>query len=184
MKWIIISMFLVICTLRGESQQILLEENFETPSFGDSITNLIGWNVTDTLFPGSYYFHSKVINNQTNRFETGMLTIPSLSGDYIILEFDHFCKIDFWDLAYISLSLYNTPNIADTFLFRLPNECYFGNANYIGNGGRFVSNSYSTLWQPVNPAATPQPNWWKHEIFYLNYGNTLFTNEQYFNLQF
>jgi hypothetical protein len=136
--------FCFITSLRG--QTVLFFEDFETlPLTQITSTGSPGWGVSTHLASGGLRSDSA---NCLNPGDSSVLTtIPfSAAGlSYVILEFDHICKVEFYDAAFIEVS----SNGGATW-HRLTGAQYLGQGQFVTLGNRFNSASYLD-WLPGNP---------------------------------
>lgn len=88
----------------------------------------------------------------TNAFST-------VGNSFVMLNFDHICKIEFLDSAIIEVSNDN----GNTWTRLTYNE-YQGTAPFQSMGNRFNAASYS-IWLPGLNSAVPNNVWWKNETF-------------------
>lgn len=151
------------------SQTVLLQEHFEPPNFGDSVTSSVSpagpddWNINNRLaFKGLYSDSCQVQQGRT----TYLTTMPVSCVGYttVMLTFSQICKVDFLDIARIEVS-------ADWGITwnQLSSAQYTGTGQFGSNGNRFASNSYGVLWMPSAPSTLPQNSWWRTESFNLTY---------------
>lgn len=101
------------------------------------------------------------------------LTSPVFSTvgqNYVMLNFDQICKIDFSDLALIQFSL---DGVTWTSLDANPlkinqggtgNCYYYGTGIFLNNGNSFSEGSYPAQWE-ANFQTAPLNTWWQHETF-------------------
>ncbi len=167
-KYTLLSIFILLTTLIS-AQSVAFHENFESPSFADSVSSTQtipgndDWVVTNTLsYTGQYSDSCSVILAATSYLTTDTFTTL---GKYVVyLDFEQICKVDFLDFATVEVSIDNGVNwIQLTF-----NE-YLGAAlNFATLPNRFNSSSYGNDWQPGTGAAIPDNSWWKHERFDLS----------------
>lgn len=149
-----------------QAQNIAFHENFESPSFADSVNssqNISGiddWSVSNSLaYAGQYSDSCSTIPTKT----TYLTTDPfSTLGNFVIhFEFDQICKVEFLDIAKIEISVDNGVNWTT-----LPDSIYLGaSQSYGAFNNRFNSGSYGNDWLPANNSAVPDNTWWKHEKF-------------------
>lgn len=166
-KHIFLGVFILINYLLS-AQNIAFHENFESPSFADSVTSTQAvpgtndWSVTNQLaFTGMYSDSCSVLQTTTSYLTTDTF---STAGKFVVhLDFAQICKIDFLDIAKIEISVDN--GLSWTAL--TGNE-YLGSALNFATLGRFNSSSYGNDWLPGNTAAIPTNSWWKEEKFDLS----------------
>ena len=152
----------VIFSTNGQTTTVFTE-NFEQPSSADSVTSTTtgtttGFTLNTTYAAGG----TQSILGEYGQSDTTILTTDPFStvgNTFIILNFDHVAKIEFFDRAIIEVSddggtTWNTLSCPE----------YLGTGQFCGGGNKFTSVSY-TDWQPANPSALPDPSWWKSESF-------------------
>jgi len=97
------------------------------------------------------------------------MTLPVSTTGYgfVLLEFDHICKVEFYDGGYIEVSANSGMSWT-----RLSGAQYLGSGQFATLGDKFNSTSYGT-WLPGNPSP-PTNTWWEHEMFDISAlaGNT------------
>lgn len=153
---------LLACLIAGISfsQTVAFHENFESPSLADSVVTSgnPGWHV-------GTYLHNSGLRADTSRVaqnDSTFLTTNAFSttGNYfVILQFSHICKVEFFDNAIIQVS--NNNGVTWT---QLTAAQYLGTGQFAANGNKFASTSY-TDWLPGTPMAVPTNSWWKTEQF-------------------
>jgi hypothetical protein len=143
------------------SQTLLYSENFETNSLPDSVTSAgtATWAKSSTLFSqGSRSDSSRIINPG----DTSVLTtfsFSTLGNSFVMLHFDHICKIEFFDEAYIEVS-----NNNGTTWTRLTGAQYQGTSQFATQGDKFTAAAYAIDWA-AGSYAVPSNAWWKSEVF-------------------
>ena len=150
-------LFLCLFSLSTQAQNLLYHENFDAPSFGDSVQFVPGdWDYDTALFVSpENSFWSAVVVGDTLNFVTD--TILPDTMNYVLLEFDQICKISFFHAFRVQFKLISDSTWTNV-LHQHPttmDTVYFGSGHYGVNGNKFASNSYS-LWQPTNSLAIPQ----------------------------
>jgi hypothetical protein len=142
------------------AQTLLFSENFETATLPDSV-NYTGTGVrgkSSVLFSEGSRSDSMRIANVG---DTVVMTTESFSttgNSFVMLYFDHICKIEFYDEAYIEVS----GNNGSTWT-RLTGTQYQGQGMFGIHGNKFTAASYLD-WAP-GAASTPLNSWWKSETF-------------------
>ncbi len=142
---------------------VLFDEDFEgatinvTTSSANGATSL--WAVNNNLSASGAKSDSAVVVQGDSIFlET--TTINASSAANLTLQFNHICKIDFFDRAIIQVSS-NNGSSWTTLTASEYNGSAFLNAN------AFTSISYSN-WDAANATSIPQNSWWKSESFDLS----------------
>lgn len=148
------------------AQTISFHENFEPPSYADSVLStqttpgVDDWAVSSFLSASGQYSDTCTIKIASTAY---LYTDTfSTSGNFIVhFDFDHICKIEFTDIAKIEISVDNGGSWTV-----LPDSMYLGASSVYGTfGNRFASSSYQNDWLPGDNTAIPQNSWWKHEKF-------------------
>lgn len=155
----ILLLFVLISSVYIKAQTLVFHENFENPSGADSVISspANAWGVSSTLYASGTKSDSCQVKIQDTTYLTTN-TFSTIGMQYVILDFDHICKIEFFDAGYIELSTNN--GISWTKL----QSGYLGAGQFYAIGNQFSSASYND-WLIVNNNAIPTNQWWKHEKF-------------------
>ncbi|MCX7697419.1 MAG: hypothetical protein N2Z72_06985, partial [Bacteroidales bacterium] len=152
--------FLILWSFQVFSQTVLLSENFDGGGpYAFSSSGSPSWTLNSRLKVSGTYSDtctiglSSVSNLTSNSFST-------VGYSYVILQFNHICKIENSDKAEIQYSIDN----GNTW-YALTSAQYLGSGNFTGN--KFTEVSY-TDWQPGIGGAIPTNSWWKQETFDLS----------------
>ena len=149
-----------VLTFTLNAQTTAFIETFDLPSGADSVTTFgtPGWATTTaySVSPAQSFTNSVPLGSN-NYFETN--TFSTVGNTFVLLEFEHICKIEFFDAATIEVS-----NDGGATWTQLTCPQYLGGGTFCASGNKFASNAY-LLWDPANPAATPQASWWQSETF-------------------
>lgn len=136
---------------------VVYHEDFE---IADSVTasgNPI-WIPDATLQSnGLMSYRNTVATNDVSYLTT--IAFNTTGNTFVLLNFDHICKIEFLDSAMIEVS--NDNGVTWT---QLTSNEYMGTAPFAGLGNRFNSAAYS-LWLPGLNSAVPNNAWWINETF-------------------
>jgi Secretion system C-terminal sorting domain/CARDB len=139
------------------AQTLVFHENFETP---DSVTasGNPAWAV-NTVYQsqGLQSYRNQVAVNDSSFLITDAFS--TVGNSFVILDFDHICKIDYFDIARIHVSNDN----GNTWQL-VTQTHYLGTSNFGALGNYFNSAAYS-VWQPANNALAPSNTWWQAESF-------------------
>lgn len=139
------------------AQTVVFHENFE---IADSVVfsgNPL-WTPDLTLqSQGLASIRNTVATNDSSFMITN--TFSTVGNSFVLLNFDHICKIEFLDIGRIYVSNDN----GNTWTLLTGNE-YLGTSNFAGLGDKFSSAAYS-LWLPGLNSAVPNPLWWQNETF-------------------
>ncbi len=149
----------LICSLGLRSQTIVYQEGFEgaTPSITTSGTQ--PWSVNTTLFHSGIKSYSAHIINPGDSSVMTTTSFSTVGNTYVLLEFSHICKIEFFDAGEIFVSSNNGASWT-----KLTETQYLGSGGFsAATGDKFTSTAY-TSWLPGNPSI-PTNGWWQTEIF-------------------
>lgn len=154
----------MLAFLGSVAQTVVYSENFDPPSGPDSISTSGNplWTTNNILSVSSpQSFWSSVSINDTSIFVTD--TFSTVGNSFVIMNFEHICKIEFFDFGIIEAS-------NDGGATWVPLNCanYLGGSTFCGSGNKFTSIAYPTVWLPGNPAAIPDNTWWQSESFDLS----------------
>lgn len=146
--------------LAVQSQTVVFYEDFEsTPLTQVTSAGIPGWSVSTLLASGGLRSDSSsCINPGDSSVLTTVTPINTTGFGFVMLEFDHICKIEFYDAAYIEVS----GDGGQTWI-RLTGAHYLGLGHFTNAGNKFTSASYAD-WLPGNPSP-PTNTWWKPEYF-------------------
>jgi hypothetical protein len=164
LRYLILLAVLVVSGSISFGQTLLYSENFEANTLPDSVTSVgtATWAKSSTLFSqGARSDSSRIVNNG----DTSVLTTSSFStvgASNVMLYFDHICKIEFFDEAFIETSIDN--GVTWT---RLTGAQYLGTSQFSNNGNKFTAAAYATDWV-AGTYAVPTNIWWKSETFNIS----------------
>jgi len=147
-----------------------------SPSFGGAAGD---WQLSTTLYqtaPKSY--HTPVYNTagMSQMFTSAIpVSYPGMNVNHVYLSFDHICKVNQLDEAYIYYALATGVDADGNYIYGGWKKLNFqtSDAFYFGDGagtkgtyssGKFNDAAYST-WNSSSTSATPTNAWWKHEYF-------------------
>jgi len=140
-------------------QTIVFSEDFETlPLTQITSSGTPGWGISTQLSSGGLRSDSANCNNPGDSSVLTTITFSTLGYGFVMLEFDHICKIEFYDAAFIEVS-----DNGGTTWNRLTGAQYLGPGQFANLGNQFNSTSYLD-WLPGNPTP-PSNSWWKQELF-------------------
>jgi hypothetical protein len=148
-------------SLSMHGQTLLFSENFETNTLPDSVGSVgtATWAKSSTLFSQGARSDSSRIVNPGDTSVLTTLSFATTGNSFVMLHFDHICKIEFFDEAYIEVS--NDNGITWT---RLTGAQYQGASQFTTQGNKFTAAAYTTDWA-AGSYAVPTNAWWKSEIF-------------------
>ncbi len=159
MKKLFSFLVFVFCLHGIFGQTTLFFEDFETLPLTQVVSSgTPGWGISTTLSSGGLQSDSANCLNPGDSSVLTTVSFSSLGMGYVILEFDHICKIEFYDAAYIEVS-----SDGGITWNRLTAAQYLGPGQFGTLGNLFNSTSYLD-WLPGNPTP-PDNTWWKPELF-------------------
>jgi hypothetical protein len=143
------------------SQTLLFSENFETNSLPDSVnhTGNGNWGKSSTLYSQGTRSDSLKINAVGDSIVSTTFSFSTTGNSFVMLHFDHICKIEFFDEAYIEVS-----NNNGTTWTRLTGAQYQGISQFATQGNKFTAAAYAIDWA-AGSIAVPSNAWWKSEVF-------------------
>lgn len=152
--------FILLLANGALAQTVIFSENFEAfPLPNLTSSGIPGWSQNSRLASGGLLCDSTSCLNAGDSSVLAMTASLSTTGyGFVMLEFDHICKVEFYDGGYIEVS--GNGGITWT---RLTGQHYLGSGQFANSGSKFNSTSYGD-WLPGNPSM-PQNTWWKHEYF-------------------
>ncbi len=155
------SVILLVFSLLSNGQTIVYQEGFEgTPSVASAGTQL--WGLNTTLYNSGTKSYSAHIVNPGDSSLLSTTSFSTTGNLYVLLEFSHICKIEFFDEGTIWVS-----NNNGTSWTQLTETQYLGSGGFsAASGNKFTSTAYTT-WIPGNPTP-PNNTWWKNEVFNIS----------------
>jgi len=154
--------FLAVVAFCGSTygQTLLFSENFELTSTPDSIayTGTGVWGKTSILFSEGLRSDSMRIVNSGDSVVMTTDAFSTTGNSFVMLYFDHICKIEFFDEGFIEVS-----NDNGVTWVRLSDNEYQGAGQFGIHGNKFSAATYP-LWDP-GTASVPQQSWWQNEVF-------------------
>ena len=160
-KLIVFPFLLVFLAFQSKAQTLLIDEDFEgatlsVTTYSSSGTG--GWARNSNLsVSGSNSDSAAVQLGDTLFLETQ--AFDASTSAFMTLEFEHICKIDFFDQAIVQVSTDNGQNWTS-----LSSAEYTGSAFFAS--GSFSAVSYG-IWNIAQPSAVPTNTWWQKETFNL-----------------
>lgn len=155
----------IILALSTSAQVVVFHEDFEPPSLGNLVTStqttpgIPDWAICSNLsVSGSNSDTCKVKSLGTTYLTSNAFS--TVGNTYVILEFNHICKINFADIAEVEASGDNGLTWV-----KLTGTHYLGTSTFVSNGSRFGPNVYNLDWFPQNSGAIPTNSWFKSEVF-------------------
>ena len=168
MKKYLILAIAVLLTTYVSAQTVVFHENFEAPSYGDSLISSADSNGLATTFKAwatSTHLYNSGLRSDTNTLQyyktIYLKSIPfsTVGNTNIILEFSQIAKLHIYDGGIVQVSKDN--GVTWTALTQTQ---YLGASNLSGTQNKFCENSY-TDWLSGD-TSTPVTNaWWKAEKF-------------------
>jgi hypothetical protein len=161
MRLTITLLFSLMITLGASAQTLLFSENFETNSLPDSVnhTGNGNWGKSSMLFSQGSRSDSLRINAVGDSTVATTFSFSTTGNSFVMLHFDHICKIEFFDEGYIEVS----NNNGSTWT-RLTGAQYQGISQFATQGNKFTAASYAIDWA-AGSIAVPSNAWWKSEVF-------------------
>jgi hypothetical protein len=159
--YVLLSMLMFRFLFNAGGQTTIFNENFEgtlqvTPS------GVPLWAVNTTLqVSGSNSYQNVVAFNDSSMFVTSVIDLTGYN--YVLLDFYHICKIEFFDAAEIYISVNG-----GTSWTKLTQSEYLGTAQFGTNGDKFTATSYPLLWLPSQHSQPPTNLWWMQEQFNIS----------------
>lgn len=143
-----------------KAQTLVFSEDFETSTAPDSVSHYGSgiYGKSSVLHSNGAFSDSlNTLNvNDTVRSTTSAFSTIGYSAVY--LYFDHICKTEFFDDAYIEVSTNGTT------WNRLTGVHYLGSGNFAVSGNKFTASSYISDWK-AGYSYIPTNSWWKTEMF-------------------
>ena len=176
MKKVLLFIVALLVTILAHPQTILLQEDFEGTGnafTSSSVSGTSSWAISSTLASqGSKSDSASVALGDSIYLTSGTLNCTNMT--FVQLDFDHICKLEFFDAAELQYSTDNgvTWNKVTT--------GYMGAGQFNNIGNKFNSTAYGD-WLPANNNAIPTNAWWKHETFNLS---TYAANQANFKIRF
>nr|MBC8344519.1 hypothetical protein [Bacteroidota bacterium] len=162
MKKYFLSITALLLSLILNSQTIVLHENFELPSGADTLasssTGTTSWGISTNYYNGGSRCDTATVAQSDTIYLTSN-AFNTTGNLFVILEFAHICKVEFFDAGIIEVS----NNNGSTWT-QLTGAQYLGAGNFGTAGNKFSSTAY-TSWMPANNNAVPTNSWWKLEQF-------------------
>jgi hypothetical protein len=145
----------------GQSQTLLFSENFESTTLPDSVNHSGNgnWGKSSMLYSQGSWSDSLKINGVSDSTVATTYSFSTTGNSFVMLYFDHICKIEFFDEGYIEVS-----NNNGTTWTRLTGAQYQGMSQFATQGNKFTAASYAIDWA-AGSAVAPSNAWWKSEVF-------------------
>lgn len=150
----------LLVSLWINGQTVVFYEDFENSSaLLMSSSGTPGWTISTQLAAtGLRSDSASCINPGDSSVLVTTNNVNTTGFGYVMLEFDHIAKIEFYDGGYIEVS-----GDGGQTWNRLTGQQYLGAGQFATIGNKFNSTSYLD-WLPGNPSP-PSNTWWKHEYF-------------------
>jgi uncharacterized repeat protein (TIGR01451 family) len=161
--------FFILMIIQLNSHAQIFHEDFEIP---DSVTywssGTASWGQNNRLSTSGISCDSASIQNNGDLIYMTTAPFSTIGMDSVILYFNHICKTEFFDGAFIDVSIDGGISWVrlrndDGNPFGWNNCIYYGTGLYNSQGSKFSEASYAT-WQP-GVVFTPENNWWKQAAF-------------------
>lgn len=153
---VIISFFGII----GHAQTTVQQENFEGGTYVVTPGGVPAWSINTTLqVSGTNSYQNVIAPSDSSWIITDVVDLTGYN--FVLLDFQHICKIEFSDSAEIFISIDNGVNWT-----KLTSTEYIntGGSFFATNGNRFNSAAYLD-WLPGSQGAVPDNTWWREEQF-------------------
>jgi hypothetical protein len=139
----------------------VFSENFEANSMPDSVSfsGTGTWGNSSMLSSEGSRSDSLRIATSNDSVLMSTYSFSTTGNSFVLLQFDHICKIEYWDEAYIEISTNNGNSWT-----RLTGSQYLGTGQFGIHGNKFTSAAYPTDWM-AGQFAQPDNTWWKGEVF-------------------
>ncbi|MBN2729297.1 MAG: right-handed parallel beta-helix repeat-containing protein [Bacteroidales bacterium] len=147
--------------LSSQAQTVVFSEDFETLPLEMTSSGSTNWARSTALSAGGSYSDTALVGFSGTSYLTTTNSFNTTGNYQVILEFDHICKIEFFDAGKIQYSIDGGTN-----WFDLTTTEYTGSGSFVSN--KFTSQSYSGDWQAGTASAVPTNTWWKHESFNIS----------------
>ena len=160
MKKLFTLLLCVMISVALNGQTLLFSENFETTSLPDSVT-YVGtgtWGKSSMLASEGLRSDSMAIVNPGDSVVMTTMSFSTTGNSFVMLYFDHICKIEFFDEGYVEVS----NNNGATWTRLTANE-YQGGGQFATQGNKFTAAAYND-WI-AGTYAVPANSWWKSEVF-------------------
>ena len=164
MKHLLLIIVLLLATSIGSIKAQVFIENFEGATIDLTSTNSDAtsgstWDINSRISSQGTKSDSCIVTTSDTTWLTTTNSFSTFGEHAVYLEFDHICKIEFMDSAFIEVS-----NDNGLTWQRLKGNHYLGAAQFGNVGNRFNELSYGSFWVP-GTNDKPLNTWWKHEKF-------------------
>jgi hypothetical protein len=161
-KFYALFLLLIIPLLGLQAQTLLYSENFDTNTLPDSVSH-VGtgvWGKSSTLFSQGNRSDSLRTPNLGDSVVMTTQSFSTVNNSFVMLYFDHICKIRYFDDGYLEVSNNNGASWA-----RLTGNEYQGTANFVNFQNSFKAGSYNEWLQTDTTNTLPTNAWWRGEVF-------------------
>ncbi len=158
---LIFPVLIFIFSISVQSQTTVLSEDFEGGTYVVTPGGVPAWAINNTLqVSGTNSYNNVVALNDSSWVTTDVMDFTGYN--FVLLEFQHICKIEFFDAAEVLISVDN-----GTSWTKLTSTEYINNNNsqFATSGDKFTATAYPVLWEASVPAAVPTNSWWMKEQF-------------------
>ncbi|MEO0310746.1 MAG: hypothetical protein RIQ89_403 [Bacteroidota bacterium] len=152
-------LFVLLSTLSTaiNAQTVVLSENMETIDSLISSGNPTWFQSSAYQTSGSFSIRDTVASADSSYLTS--VPFSTVGNLFVILNFNHICKIAFNDFGTVEVSSDNGAS-----WIQLTAAQYLGTSGFSANSV-FNSVAYPPTWIPGQDTATPQPSWFKSESF-------------------
>ncbi len=165
MKRGLLLLLFVFLAYSASSQVVVYQEDFEPPTLDNLVTStqtvpgIPDWGINSNLSVSGIHSDTCKVKNLGTTYLT-TTAFNTVGNTYVILEFNHICKINFLDIAEVEASGDNGVTWV-----KLTGSNYLGTSTFASNGARFGPNVYGLDWYPQNNLEIPTSAWFKSEVF-------------------
>ena len=155
------SIFLLFSILGyANAQTVSFYEDFETTPLDFTSSGSANWARSSIYQVSGIYSDSASLVSANDSAILTSNTFSTSAKQFVKLEFDHICKLEYFDGGIIEVSADNGATWT-----QLNGVNYLGNGQFASLGNKFNSVSYTSLWEASNSFAVPSNTWWQHEVF-------------------
>ncbi len=163
-RHIIFPVLIFVFSFSVFSQTTVLNENFEGGTYVVTPGGVPAWSINNTLqVSGTNSYINTIALNDSSWVITDVMDFTGYN--FVLLEFYHICKIEFFDAGEIFISTDNGTNWT-----KLTSTQYINlnGSQFSTSGDKFTATAYPTLWEASVPPAVPTNSWWMKEQFDLS----------------
>lgn len=149
------------------SQTVVFHENMETVDSLSSNGNPPWFSNSAYSTSGNFSIRDTVAQSDSSYLTS--TTFSTIGNTFVILSFNHICKLSFADGGTVEVS----SNNGATWTQLLAAQ-YLGASTTFPSNNKFSSATYVPVWLPANDTILPSSSWWRAESFDIStlVGNT------------